>query len=206
MAPNSTRDALLQLLSEMRVADSADLAKCLALTPSAVRYHLAMLSKEGKIEPIQPASETSARGRPLRRYRLPPRRLPGRLPELCATLLQARRQTGVPDWGIIAAGLLPLGCDPEKYPAVSKRRLDMAATTLTEMGYDARWEAGPHGPVLRLRACPYAAVWEQCPEICALDQALLSQLTGNTCRQVQRMSFVLPAPVSCLFEVTLQQP
>jgi predicted ArsR family transcriptional regulator len=86
------------------------------------------------------------------------------------------------------------------------QRLGLAVSKLNSLNYQAGWEAGPHGPRIRLNNCPYAAVWPTSPEICRLDEAILARLTASEARQVTRTAFGAAGPASCLFEIRETRP
>jgi predicted ArsR family transcriptional regulator len=66
---------------------------------------------------------------------------------------------------------------------------------MSEMNYQARWEAGAEGPRLILGQCPYTAIIEKHPELCKMDAAMLTDLLG---RNVELRTKLSPF---CVFSV-----
>jgi predicted ArsR family transcriptional regulator len=64
------------------------------------------------------------------------------------------------------------------------KRLNLTAEKLNEMNYHAHWEAGSEGPRIVFGHCPYAAIVGRHPELCAMDHALLKNLTGQPTAQL----------------------
>jgi predicted ArsR family transcriptional regulator len=60
------------------------------------------------------------------------------------------------------------------------KRLNSVVEKLNQMNYHARWEAGAAGPRVHYGHCPYAAIIENHPEICSVDDALLTRLIGRS--------------------------
>jgi predicted ArsR family transcriptional regulator len=201
MASPSTRSAILDLIAEFRVAGSQELAGRLALTPAAIRYHLSALLSSGQIQVAPPPRRVARAGRPEVFYCLPPARASNNLPALCLAFLRLRLNPEPISWDNLASQMVD---GIEDAPQGMSHRLVKTVACLNGMQYNANWEAGPRGPRLRLRNCPYAAIWEQAPELCALDEAILHRLTGRPWRLVQHINYNASTPSSCLFEITLQ--
>ena len=64
------------------------------------------------------------------------------------------------------------------------QRLSQAVQHLNRMSYQARWEAHAQGPRVILQHCPYAAIVEQHPEVCRMDQFLLRNLLSLPVQQL----------------------
>ena len=80
-------------------------------------------------------------------------------------------------------------------------RLANAVLRLNEMGYRARWEAHASGPRLILGHCPYAALAPGQPQLCALDAALPSALSGERVVQQVRLEPSASGLPYCLFQI-----
>jgi predicted ArsR family transcriptional regulator len=202
--PDSTRMAILELLAELRTAGVKELSQRLAISPAGVRYHLAKLSSEGLIEYYSPAADQieNSRGRPARHYRLPLHRQQDNLARLCTAFVYHHISNRPGQWDVIAEKLV----HPPPDRLAFQRRLDSAVFDLNAMHYQAVWEAGPRGPRIRLHNCPYAAIWGETPELCQLDEEILSRLTAGKALQVARTSFGTDQPASCLFEIQEKRP
>lgn len=193
-----TRTILLACLKETQPASAAELAARLGMSAAGVRYQLAQMTAEGLVEEAPPDPDWPAPGRPARRYRLTRRGAPDNLAGLCTALLEIIPNG--PDaavWEQLARRIVP--APPPR--AAMQRRLEYAVAELTPMNYLPSWEAGPRGPLIRLKACPYAAIWAKVPFVCLLDAALLSRLTAAEVHQTARTTFGGAGPSSCVFEI-----
>jgi predicted ArsR family transcriptional regulator len=201
MISDKTQNDILMLITELRRTTAAELAQRLNLTPAAVRYHLVRLHAVGKIETYCDTAGQKQPGHPAKVYRLSPPNGDDPVLILCRALLCNRDLNNYLFWREIAANLVPACPDPYTGPA---RRLGYAIEQLNAMNYNAAWEAGPRGPRIRLRRCPYSALVPDLPQICRLDQALLERLCAGTALQTQKTGQELHSPVSCVFNLTLQ--
>jgi predicted ArsR family transcriptional regulator len=218
MADEPTRLAILRTLRELRGAGASELAHRLGITPAGVRYHLARLLAGGLIEECphlapprqpdnlpekpQPEKGQPERGRPERCYRLPLKHAPGNLEELSTALLGLLAELSPAPWDKVAEKLVASPAEQARF----QQRLADAIHQLNSMNYQANWEAGPGGPRLRLNNCPYAAIWPEAPDLCRLDQAILSRLTSASAQMVTRTSFSPVGPASCVFEIRPKDP
>jgi predicted ArsR family transcriptional regulator len=185
-------------LKETQPASAAELAARLGMSTAGVRYQLAQMAAEGLVEEAPPDPDRPAPGRPARRFHLTRRGAPDNLAALCTALLEIIPNG--PDaavWEQLARRLAP--APPAR--AAMPRRLEHAVAELAPMHYQPSWEAGPRGPLIRLKACPYATIWAKVPSVCLLDAALLSRLTAADARQTARTAFGGAGPSSCVFEI-----
>ena len=56
------------------------------------------------------------------------------------------------------------------------KRLNLIVEKLNQMNYHSKWEAGAGGPRIIFGHCPYAAIIAKHPELCVMDESLVSQL------------------------------
>jgi len=69
MAQKSTRQRILDLLSNQDQINAAEISRAISVTQADVRYHLSRMVEEGLILTAKP-KHTGHRGRPARRYTL----------------------------------------------------------------------------------------------------------------------------------------
>ena len=193
-----TRTILLACLKETQPASAAELAARLGMSAAGVRYQLALMAAEGLLEEAPQDPDRPAPGRPARRYHLTRRVAPDNLAALCTALLEIIPNG--PDAAVWEQLARRLGSSPPQRASMP-RRLEHAVAELTPLHYQPSWEAGPRGPLIRLRACPYAAIWAKVPFICSLDAALLSRLTAAEVHQTARTAFGGAGPSACVFEI-----
>lgn len=207
-APEGTRERILAYLEENRTATVVTLSRLWGLTRADIRYHLNHLIEEGLVERTEaPSSMLGAvkpqrRGRPTVTYRLSTRSMLDNFANLSCALLRAMLDS-LPDEAreetlVALAKQLAGGAAPENQRLTSAR-FNQAVEALNRQSYRARWEASPAGPRFLLRACPYAAIVHQHPELCRMDQHLLELLTGLALRQSARMTLASGSPPACIF-------
>lgn len=204
MSPNPpnppTRERILNYLEENRTASVQALSRVWGLTRADIRYHLNALLDEGQIELVSPdASQPARRGRPAQLFRLAAHASPDNLPELCGALLAALLDSLLPEERPPALRRLAERLADSVPSGSPIQRLNQAVLYLNQRGYRARWEAGPKGPRILLRACPYSVLLTDHTELCALDQALLERLAQMPLKQTARMDLVGGKSLACIF-------
>jgi predicted ArsR family transcriptional regulator len=197
----STRERILAYLSENHIATAAVLSRATRLTGADIRYHLSGLLDDGLVERVPPGPGASAspapsarRGRPAVAYRLAAAAQTNNLAGLAAALLDVLGESALP---AVAEALA--GKDLPNLAAPRIQRLHGCANTLSASGYRASWEAGPNGPRVLLRACPYAAILTNHPELCKIDRLLVERLSGLEFTQTARIDPHTGRPPACVF-------
>jgi predicted ArsR family transcriptional regulator len=176
----TARQKILAYFAKSRSASAREISRALKMSPATVRHHLRVLSGDGRLE-LTSVRSRDARGRPEKIYSLPRAALGDNLAALSDALLD---EAGP---GLRMASLakhLAGGTDLSNQPLA--KRLNLTVEKLNQMSYHARWEAGSEGPRLVFSHCPYAGILEKHPELCQMDQTLISELMGQPTRQVFR--------------------
>jgi predicted ArsR family transcriptional regulator len=168
-------------MSKSRTASTRELSRALQMSSAAIRHHLRVLAADGRLE-IVAARGRDARGRPEKVYSLPRAALGDNLAALSDALL-AEAGPGVR----LDALAERLAGESSPGNQVLAKRLNLTVEKLNTMNYHPHWEAGPQGPRILFGNCPYAAILEKHPELCHMDQAMLSKLTGEPAKQVFRL-------------------
>ena len=177
MSVTTSRQRVLAYLQKQKTATAAEISRALGMTAANARHHLAILEKSGLIA-AYPAGNSGGRGRPAKRYTLARfARGEGVIP-LAAHLLEEYILSAPPDAREERLRRLArrFGGAPAK-GSIMQRLLE-TVRKLTQLGYDAQWEAHAEGPRILLRQCPYAAILPEHPELCEMDSALLEHLLG----------------------------
>jgi len=81
------------------------------------------------------------------------------------------------------------------------QRLYRAIKRLSELNYNARWEAHPETPKIILGNCPYSSIIHNHPEICLIDKYLIEGLLTTTVAQETKLSRDDRGYSSCLFNI-----
>jgi predicted ArsR family transcriptional regulator len=174
-----TRARLLHLLRRSRHTITA-LAGSMRLTDNAVRTHIAVLERDGLVEHV--GTERNTGGKPARLY----------------ALTREGEELFPKAYALVLGGLVEeiAGADGraravELLRAVGRRvasevaspepeaRVAAAAAALAGLGGDVEVERTAEGWHLRGYGCPLSAVTAGHPEVCALAQALVEEITGR---------------------------
>lgn len=200
-AQTGTRERILEYLEENRTATVVALSRAWGLTRADIRYHLNRLIEEGLVERAESAGQ-SARGRPSILYKRSAMSARDNFARLSCALLEVLLDSLAEDATDEAlrrlAGKLAGNVNTSS-ARVTSARFNQAVEVLNAQAYRARWEASPAGPRFLLRACPYAALVEQRPELCRIDMFLLEALTGLPLKQATRMRSAPGSPPACVF-------
>jgi predicted ArsR family transcriptional regulator len=201
----STRQHILDYLKAQRSASAQELSLVFGMTRANLRHHLKKLQAASLVEIINERHQPG-RGRPEQIYALsgetkrdqthglanallaemanpvPPKRERTRLKRLALRLIGKISQ---PDGNLT-------------------QRLVTAAKTLSEKGYQPRWEARPGGPEIVLGKCPYSKLVAEHPQLCQMDAYLIQHLLDEKVKQTSKLE---PGPEGlpqCVFQ--LQTP
>jgi predicted ArsR family transcriptional regulator len=200
MAQKSTRQRILDLLSNQDQISAAEISRAISVTQADVRYHLSRMVEEGLILTAKP-KHTGHRGRPARRYTLASKSRRDNFELFTrALLISVRNNTSVEesnkllqDTAIQIAGEVepggPLGT-----------RLVQAVDQLNLHNYQARWEAHANAPRVIFSRCPFASLRPEFPELCQLDAELLSNLLDEPVTQIKSNAHLSDG--YCLFNIS----
>jgi predicted ArsR family transcriptional regulator len=200
MSDDSTRHKILDRLKKERVSTANEIAQDLQLTGAAARYHLSKLKKEGLVEVTYQSSQKHP-GRPTQSFYLSATSQPNNLAKLSCALLEyfvaavesEKTDLTWKDLAVRVIDVVPVG-------GIYPRRLTETIGILNRMNYQARWEAGPHGPRILFSNCPYAVILNQFPGLCRMDRFILERMTGREELQISRMVASDPKHKYCIFE------
>lgn len=198
--PPTTRQKILDYLKRNQTVSSREIAGVLQMTPANARHHLGILAADGRVEVIShrqaPLRGQVGRGRPEKVYRLAGTLMGDNLSVLVDALLVEADE----DIEIEAVGKRIAG-EPATAGQPLMRRLSSTIEQLSEMHYQARWEAGAEGPRVILGHCPYAGLVEKHPQLCQMDAALLAELLGGEVIQTAKLEMGAGDKLFCSFEI-----
>jgi predicted ArsR family transcriptional regulator len=175
-----TQANILQLLRRSGQTISG-LSESLGLTDNAVRTHVAALSRDGIVEPAGIRRDTG--GKPARLYALTEageELFPKAYAMVLAGLVEeiARRDGKERADELLRAVGARAGSDVAT-PADLPGKVETAAAALRSMGGDVEVQRTDSGWRLQGFGCPLSSVTASQPQVCALAQSLVEEITGR---------------------------
>jgi len=198
----STKDKILQILLRKPKLTINDLAEAVEINPISVRHHLSNLEKEGLITAEE---ERHGVGRPRLVYSLTEdgmERFPTKYLRLTTRLL-AQMKESMP--GPIVAGLFNSIAEDlaSQYASDIKgmnmeERLDFVKEMLAQEGFTVEWEKKGKEYQIHEISCPYYQIGIAHPEVCTVDQTLISKMLAVPANKVQ---CILSGATQCTYVV-----
>jgi DeoR family transcriptional regulator, suf operon transcriptional repressor len=185
----STRDKILQTLLKKPRSTINDLAEAVGINPISVRHHLGNLEKEGLVEGQE---ERHGVGRPRLVYILTDEgmeRFPTRYMRLTTRLIAQMKET-IPGpmvsrlFGQMAEDLASEYTEDMKNLGMEER-LDFVKDLLAEEGFMVEWEKKDNQYHIHETSCPYYQIGIAHPEVCIVDQTLISKMLALPVNKVQ---------------------
>ncbi len=198
-----TRQAILSYLSDHPQAAAEEIARFLDLTPANIRYHLEILLEEGRIQ-TSGERRTGAAGRPILLYGLSGVSLGENLPGLAKSLLKVLFDNGESSLPAQAVAR-ELLANQERESLRGVQLFNQAISILDQLGYLPNWKATREGPEIELKHCPYQDLATEHPQLCQIDQALLSELFQTELKLVKRRDFGLNPYSPCIFSAQVPE-
>lgn len=185
----STKDRILQTLLRKSKLTINELAEAVEINPISVRHHLSNLEKEGLIAAEE---ERHGVGRPRLVYSLTEdgmERFPTKYLRLTTRLL-AQMKESMP--GPVVAQLFNQVAEDlaSQYAADIKglnmeERLDFVKELLAQEGFTVEWELKDGRYEIHEISCPYYQIGVAHPEVCTMDQTLISKMLAVPANKVQ---------------------
>ena len=198
----STRDKILQTLLQNPRSTIITLAEAVGINPISVRHHLTNLQMEGLVEGLE---ERHGVGRPRLVYVLTDEgmeRFPTRYMQLTSRLLSQMKDT-MP--GPVVANLFNQMAEDlaSKYSSdvqnlSMEERLDLVKEMLTHEGFSVNWEKKDGQYEIHEISCPYYQIGVAHPEVCTVDQTLISKMLALPASKVQ---CILDGAAHCTYVV-----
>ena len=185
----STRDKILHVLLSKPRSTINDLADAVGINAISVRHHLGNLEKEGLVEAQE---ERHGVGRPRLVYILTDEgmeRFPTRYLQLTTRLL-AQMKESMPApvvsklFGQIAEDLAEEYANDMKDLSMEER-LDFVKDLLAQEGFTVEWEKKDGNYQIHEISCPYYQIGAAHPEVCTVDQTLISKMLALPANKVQ---------------------
>ena len=185
----STRERILQTLLRQPRRTINELAAAVGINPISVRHHLTSLQVEGLVKGEE---ERHGVGRPRLVYELTEaggERFPTRYLRLTTRLL-AQMKESMPE-AVVSGLFRQVAEDLAGEYADQVRGLDMEARLdfvkdlLADEGFTVEWERNGEQYEIREVSCPYYQIGVKHPEVCTVDQALISRMLALPAEKVQ---------------------
>jgi len=199
----STRDKILQTLLHKPRSTINTLAEAVGINPISVRHHLTNLQMEGLVEGQE---ERHGVGRPRLVYVLTNEgmeRFPTRYMQLTTRLLSQMKETMS---GPVVANLFnQIAEDLASHYSSDLRglsmeeRLDLVQEMLAQEGFTVEWEKKGSQYEIREISCPYYQIGVAHPEVCTVDQTLISKMLALPANKVQ---CILSGGAHCTYVVS----
>jgi len=185
----STRDKILQTLLTHPQSTINDLAEAVSINSISVRHHLTNLQVDGF---VRAEEERHGVGRPRLVYSLTDEGLekfPTRYLQLTNRLLSQLKQI-LPENQIqsiftqIGKSIVEDQADAIKNMTFEKK-LDFIKEILDEQGFAIEWEKIGNDYRINEVACPFYHVGQLHPEVCTMDQALISSILSIPTEKIE---------------------
>ena len=196
----STRDRILQNLMDQPRSTINELADTVGINAISVRHHLTSLQVEGLVTAEE---ERHGVGRPRMVYFLTEKgveRFPTFYLKLTSRLLSQLKETLPPSvleniFKQLATRLVADYPQKGKNPNIQER-LEVLKDILSQEGYSINWAKEGDNYLINEISCPYYHISHDHPELCFMDQSLISSLLALP---VEQVSFVSHGDQSCSY-------
>jgi len=201
---STTRDLVLKTLLTRQRCTINELAEAVGINPISVRHHVTKLEATGMVDSEE---ERHGVGRPRRLYFLTEKgmeQFPTRYLRLTVRLLAQLKETlpkaMVSDlFSQVADDLIDdyaAELDLENSPI--EERLNVVKDLLRGECFTMEWERKDDGIHIRESSCPYYHVGQTHPEVCAVDQTLISNVLSVP---VEKIKCILDGDSHCTYVV-----
>lgn len=187
----NTRDKVLRTLLARQRCTINELAEAVDINPISVRHHIAKLEAEGLVTSEEVRHGV---GRPRRLYFLTENgreHFPSRYLRLTLRLLQQLKETVPPHTinNLFAQMAKDLAAEhaAELEGLSTEERLDLVKNMLTSEGFSVDWEHQGDYYQIREINCPYYHIGQTYPEVCSVDQTLISTVLSIPAEKIQCM-------------------
>jgi len=202
----STREKILLFLLKNPKSTISDLADAVTINTISVRHHLNNLQADGL---ILAEEERHGVGRPRLVYSLSEEgleRFPSRYYRLTNRILERFKETLSPDllnkiFAEIAKEIASSHRNTLKNMAMEDR-LNFIQDLLDEEGFHVEWEKKNDHYLIHEISCPYFHVVQSHPEVCNLDQTLITEILDIP---ASKMQCILNGDHKCTFIIPMKE-
>lgn len=199
----TTRQRVLQTLLSRQRCTINELAEAVEINPISVRHHITKLEAEGLVASEE---ERHGVGRPRRLYFLTEEgleRFPSRYLRFTIRLLQQLKGS-MPE-SMVSSLFRQMAEDvAAEYEAKingldMEQRLNLVAQLLRNEGFTVEWEQKGQEYHIREISCPYYHIGQSHPEVCSVDQTLISAMLSVP---AEKIKCVLNGDTYCTYVVS----
>lgn len=185
----STRQRVLQTLLSRQRCTINELADAVDINPISVRHHITRLEADGLVTSEE---ERHGVGRPRRLYFLTEEgqeRFPSRYLRFTIRLLEQLKDS-MPE-AMVSHLFTQMAEDvAAEYEAQisgmnMEQRLDLVTHLLSNEGFTVEWEQKGNEYLIREISCPYYHIGQSHPEVCSVDQTLISTMLSVPAAKVK---------------------
>lgn len=203
----STRDRVLETLLTHQSLTINEIADFVGINPISVRHHITRLEADGL---VTSSEERYGVGRPRRCYFLTENgreQFPTSYLKLTHRLLEQLKEKASPTLvnnlfsGIAEDMITEYKTDLPNLTIEGK--LDLISKLLTEEGFQVNWQKQGDNYYLHELNCPYLHIGRDHPEVCYVDQTLISSILNLQVDKVKCMlngdqlcTYIIPAQIS----------
>lgn len=206
MSTVTTRQKVLETLLTHEVRSINDIAADVGINPISARHHISHLEADGLVSSRE---ERHGVGRPRRLYFLTENgreKFPTRYLRLTLRLLDQLKesvpQSFVDKLFVQIAEELVAEYETDIHNLSLEERLDIVTDLLTSEGFKVEWEKRGDEYLIRESNCPYFYVGQDHPEVCKVDQTLISTVLSVPANKIKCMldgdshcTYLIPAIV-----------
>ena len=204
----TTRENVLRTLLTRQRCTINELAEAVGINPISVRHHVTKLEADGFVTSEE---ERHGVGRPRRLYFLTEEgmeQFPTRYLRLTVRLLEQLKET-LPEsmvdklFAQVATDLVKDYTSELQLDGTPiEERLNIVQDLLSGEGFTMEWELQEDGYHIREVNCPYYHVGQNHPEVCAVDQTLISSMLDVP---VEKIKCILDGDSYCTYVVPANQ-
>ena len=199
----STRERILQTLLNHPQSTIQDLAEAVGINAISVRHHLTSLQAEGLVNAEE---ERHGVGRPRLVYGLTEKgleRFPTRYLRLTNRLLDQMKEALPPAAinKLFTSMAADMAADyAEQIRSLSvEEKLEFIKDLLAREGFAVEWERQGEEYLIHEITCPYYHVGQAHPEVCTVDQTLISEVMSIP---VQKIHCLLSGDSHCTYVIS----
>ena len=199
----NTRTRILDYLDTHPGSSAADIGRFLDMTPANIRYHLAILEKEERVQ-LSGKRPAGGSGRPILLYNLTSQSLGDNTQPLVGAILDALAEGD--DYQLILERIISHLL--EDFDIESRNQItsfNQAVAFLNDHHYRASWKATPEGPQIELRHCPYQDIAITHPQLCQIDTQFIRSVFDQDLELIQKKEFGTNPFSPCIFKLPAEQ-